>query len=176
MRTLLRRHPWRNRRHDARRRTPRRAGWALLAGVRGACRSMRTSLAAQLHMGVRRHGRRVPFWLWIAEGNAVQNDAPIAEIVEIAASTVPLMERARGLVESIDGWLPVDAIWLTLSDPQSQVYATVGSAGLERPILQYLDRPTVAREIQLAELNQDRPPVAATELPVPVEELPTWAE
>jgi hypothetical protein len=36
-----------------------------------------------------------------------------------------------------------------------------------------LDRPTVAREIQLAELNEDRPPVAVTELPVPIEDLPT---
>ena len=104
------------------------------------------------------------------------NDVPIAEIVEIAASPVPLLERARGLVESLDGWLPVEAIWLTLSDPESHVYATIGSSGLERPVLDYLDRPTVAREIQLAELNQDRPPIAVTELPVPIEELPTWGE
>ncbi|MEW1953429.1 helix-turn-helix transcriptional regulator [Terrabacter sp. NPDC080008] len=104
------------------------------------------------------------------------NDVPIAEIVDIAASTVPLLERARGIVESLDAWLPVEAIWLTLSDPQSHVYATIGSTGLERPVLDYLDRPTVAREIQLAELNKDRPPVAVTELPVPIEELPTWAD
>jgi len=106
----------------------------------------------------------------------VPNDVPIAEIVEIAASTVPLLERARGLVESLDGWLPVEAIWLTLSDPESHVYATIGSSGLERSVLEYLDRPTVAREIQLAELNQDRPPVTVTELPVPIENHPTWAE
>ena len=104
------------------------------------------------------------------------NDVPIAEVVDIDASSVPLLERARGIVESLDGWLPVEAIWLTLSDPESHVYATVGSSGLERPVLEYLDRPSVAREIQLAELNQDRPPIAVTELPVPVEELPTWAE
>jgi DNA-binding CsgD family transcriptional regulator len=34
----------------------------------------------------------------------------------------------------------------------------------------------VAREIQIAELNQDRPPISVTELPVPVDELPTWAD
>ncbi len=106
----------------------------------------------------------------------MQNDEVVAEIVDIAASTVPLLERTRGLVESLDGWLAVDAIWLSLADPESNVYATVGSTGLERPVLEYLDRPTVAREIQLAELNQDRPPIAVTELPVPVEGLPTWAE
>ncbi|WP_374969342.1 response regulator transcription factor [Terrabacter sp. BE26] len=119
---------------------------------------------------------RVRFWLRVAEGNPVLNDVPIAETIDIAASTVPLLERARGLVESLDRWLPVEAIWLTLSDPESHVYATVGSTGLERSVLDYLDRPTVAREIQLAELNQDRPPVAVTELPVPIEDRPTWAE
>ncbi|WP_374969651.1 response regulator transcription factor [Terrabacter sp. BE26] len=104
------------------------------------------------------------------------NDVPITEMIDIAASPVPLLERARGLVESLDRWLPVEAIWLTLSDPGSHVYATVGITGLERPVLDYLDRPTVAREIQLAELNHDRAPVAVTELPVPIENHPTWAE
>ena len=103
-------------------------------------------------------------------------DPPIGDMLEIAASTVPLLERARSLVESLDRWLPVEAIWLTLSDPDSNVYATIGSAGLERSVLEYLDRPTVAQEIQLAELNRKRPPVSVTELPVPVDELPTWAD
>jgi DNA-binding CsgD family transcriptional regulator len=97
-------------------------------------------------------------------------------MLEIAGSTVPLLERAKGLVETLDSWLPVEAIWLTLSDPDSNVYATVGSTGLERPVLDYLDQPSVAREIQLAELNRSRPPVSVTELPVPVDELPTWAD
>jgi DNA-binding CsgD family transcriptional regulator len=79
-------------------------------------------------------------------------------------------------VESLDRWLPVEAIWLTLSDPDSNVYATVGSTGLERPVLDYLDQPSVAREIQLAELNRSRPPVSVRELPVPFDELPTWAD
>ena len=64
---------------------------------------------------------------------------PVAEMLEMAASTVPLLERARGLVQSLDRWLPVDAIWLTLCDPGSDAYATVGSTGLERPVLDYLD-------------------------------------
>ena len=104
------------------------------------------------------------------------DDAPVAEMLEVAASTVPLLERAQTLVEILDRWLTVDAVWLTLSDPASHVYATVGSAGLERPVLDYLSSPSVAHEIQLTELNQARPPVSVTELPVPVDELPTWAD
>lgn len=101
---------------------------------------------------------------------------PVAEILEVAASTMPLLERADALVASVDRWLPADAIWLAVSDPGSTAHATVGSAGLEQPVLDYLDRPSVARAIQLAELNQNRPPITVTELPGPVDERPTWAD
>ncbi|GAA1148710.1 helix-turn-helix transcriptional regulator [Nocardioides aquiterrae] len=106
----------------------------------------------------------------------MRTDPPVAQLLEIAASAVPLLERARGLVETLDGWLAADAIWLTLSDPGSKVYATVGSTGLEQPVLDYLGRQAVARETQLAGLHRNRPPVSVTELPVPMEELPTWAD
>lgn len=106
----------------------------------------------------------------------MRDDPPVAQMLEIVGSTIPLLERAQALVERLDHWLPVDAIWLTLCDPGSNVYATVGSTGLERPVLDYLERPEVARQIQLAELNQNRPPVSVTELPVVLDELPTWAD
>ena len=104
------------------------------------------------------------------------DDLPATEMLTIATSTLPLLQRVRGLLESLERWLPVEATWLALSDPQSNVHTTVGSTGLGQPILDYLDRPSVSREIQLAQLNRSRPPVSVTELPVAVEELPTWAE
>jgi DNA-binding CsgD family transcriptional regulator len=103
-------------------------------------------------------------------------DDPLTEMVAIAASSLPLLERARGLLEMLDRWLPVDATWLTLSDPQSTVYATVGSTGLDRSVLDYLDRPTVAQEIEMVGLNRNRPPVSLGELPVAVDDLASWAE
>ena len=104
------------------------------------------------------------------------DEPPIAQIFEVAASAAPLLERARELVECLDRWLPVEAMWLAVSDPDSNVCATVGSAGLDPSVLEYLDRPSVAREIQLAQLNVNRPPVSVAELPVHRDELPTWAE
>lgn len=106
----------------------------------------------------------------------MQDEPPVAHMLEVAASGAPLLDRARGLVESLDHWLPVEAIWLTLSDPGSNVYATVGSSGLERPVVDYLARRSVAQEIQLARVNMDRPRISVTELPVPVNDLPTWAD
>lgn len=106
----------------------------------------------------------------------MRDDPPAAEMLDIAASTLPLLKRAQGLLDSLERWLPIEATWLALSDPQSNVYATVGSTQLEQPVLDYFDRPSVSRESQLAELNQNRPPVSLTELPIAVDELPTWTE
>ncbi len=68
---------------------------------------------------------------------------PVAAMMDLAASTLPLLDRARGLVQNLDRWLRADAIWLTLCDARSDVYATVGRSGLERPVLDYLgEQPT----------------------------------
>jgi DNA-binding CsgD family transcriptional regulator len=106
----------------------------------------------------------------------MHDDSPFAEMSEIAATTVPLVDRAQGLVDMLDRWLPVEATWLALSDPGSNIYTTVGSTGLGRSVLGYLDRPSVAREIRMANLHRNRSPVSVAELPVPAAELPTWAE
>jgi DNA-binding CsgD family transcriptional regulator len=104
-------------------------------------------------------------------------DVPqVAEVIEIAASTAPLLERAQGLLHWLHRWLPSDAAWLALSDPGSNVYATVGSMGLDRSVVDYLDRPAVGQELQLTGLNRNRPPVNVADLPVPVDEIPTWAD
>jgi DNA-binding CsgD family transcriptional regulator len=106
----------------------------------------------------------------------MRDDSAVAELFEIAASTAPLQERAQGLVERLEHWLPIDATWLALSDPRSDVYTTIGSTGLEGSVLTYLDRPAVAQEIQRAGLNRNQAPVSLAELPVAADDLPTWAD
>jgi DNA-binding CsgD family transcriptional regulator len=106
----------------------------------------------------------------------MRDDQPVAELIDIASSESPLLDRAQALLERLDRWLPVEATWLALSDPASNVYTTVGSTGLDRSVLDYLDRPSVAQEIQQNGLNQNGPPVSVADLQVPADELPTWAE
>lgn len=106
----------------------------------------------------------------------MEDDPPVAEMIEIAASTVPLPERAGGLLQWLERWATFEAAWLALCDPRSNSYTTVGSAGLDPSVLTYLDRPAMAQEIELSGLNRKRPPVSVAELPVPVDELPAWAE
>ena len=100
------------------------------------------------------------------------DEPPVAHVLDIATSAAPLSERARGLVETLDRWLPVEGTWLALSDPASNVHTTVGSSGLERSVLDYLDRPAVAHEIQAAGLNQTRPPVSLKDLPLAAPRAP----
>src|SRR3954447_4926950 len=109
-------------------------------------------------------------------GVDMRDDPPVAEMIEIAASTAPLPERAQGLLQRLNRWVPSDAAWLALCDPQSNVYATVASTGLDRSVIDYLDRPAMAQEIELTGLDRDRPPVSVADLPVPADELPTWAD
>jgi DNA-binding CsgD family transcriptional regulator len=113
---------------------------------------------------------------WLLEGGVVSEGPPVGELLEIASASVPLLERARCLVERLDRWLCVDAIWLTLCDPQSHLYAAVGSAGLERVVLHRLSRPTGASEAPYGERGRSRHAISVTELPAPAEALPTWAD
>jgi DNA-binding CsgD family transcriptional regulator len=106
----------------------------------------------------------------------MRDDPPVAEIMEIVASSTSLTDRARTLLERLDRWVPYDAAWLALTDPRSNVYAPIGSSGLDRSVTAYLDRPAVAQEIELTGLNRDGPPISVADLPIAVDQLPTWAE
>jgi DNA-binding CsgD family transcriptional regulator len=106
----------------------------------------------------------------------MRDDLPVAELMEIAASTAPLRERAQSLVQRLEHWAPSDAAWVALVEPGTKIYARVGSSGLDRSIVRYLDRPAVAQEIELTGLNRDQPPISTAELPMALDELPTWAE
>lgn len=71
------------------------------------------------------------------------DDPPVVQMIEMATSTAPLRERAQGLLETLARFVPSEATWLALSDPLANVHATVGSTGLDGPVLDYLDRPSV---------------------------------
>ncbi len=100
----------------------------------------------------------------------------VHELGEIAVSTAPLRERAQAVLQTLSRCVPSDGAWLALSDPRATVYGTVGSTGLDRSVVDYLDGPSVAEEIRLTGYNRDRPPISVAELAVAPDELPTWAE
>lgn len=103
-------------------------------------------------------------------------DPPVAEMMQIAASSVPLLDRARSVVEELDRWLAVDGIWLTLSDPESNVYAVVGDPGLGRSVLDHPDGPAVGWGTRRDELDRHRAPIRVTGPPVAARQWPPWAD
>jgi DNA-binding CsgD family transcriptional regulator len=52
----------------------------------------------------------------------------------------------------------------------------VSSTGLDQSVVDYLNRPATALEIELTGLNRNGPPVSVADLPVAADQLPTWAE
>lgn len=87
----------------------------------------------------------------------MRDEPPVAAILEMAAASVPLLDRARSLVACLDDWLDVDAIRLTLSGPDRRAHATIESAGLDSAVLRHVLPPPVARGAQVAGLAQDLP-------------------
>jgi DNA-binding CsgD family transcriptional regulator len=101
---------------------------------------------------------------------------PTLELVEIADSTGPVPERAREMLDRLRRLVPFDAAWLAVTDPMSSSYPTVASSDLDESILQYLNGPTVAHDIERAQTVRGRAPLSPSDLPYPAVEVPTWAE
>lgn len=102
--------------------------------------------------------------------------SPALELAEIAASTRPVADRAQEMLASLHRVMPFDAAWLALADPLSGSYTALASSGLDEQALRYLSGPRMARDISLTGIDCARPPLSASDLPYPVEELQTWAE
>jgi DNA-binding CsgD family transcriptional regulator len=99
-------------------------------------------------------------------------DVPLAETAA-SAGTIP--ERAQALLDILRRLVPFDGAWLALADPLGEGYHSLASIGLDRPVVEFLAGPVMARDIEAT--GTDRaPPLSPSDLPYPAEELPTWAE
>lgn len=103
-------------------------------------------------------------------------ETPGLALAEMAASTGPLSERTREMLEMLRRIVPFDAAWLALADPWSSSYTCAASVALDGGTLQYLSGPATARDIELTHTDPARPPLSPSDLPYPAAELPTWAE
>lgn len=106
----------------------------------------------------------------------MEDDPPVRQLSEIATSSVSVRHRARELLETLGGCVASEGMWLAVCDPRSSVYATLGSTGLDQPVVDFLGRPSVGREIRLAGINRPQPPVSLADLPMAADELPTWSD
>src|SRR3954465_5817137 len=101
---------------------------------------------------------------------------PSLEVVEIAASTGPVPDRAQGMVDRLRRLVPFDAAWLASADPMSSSYTSLASTDLDEGTVQYLAGPQMAHDIEVTQTDRARPPLSPSDLPYPAADLPTWAE
>lgn len=97
-------------------------------------------------------------------------------LAETAASTGTTSERARAQLEALHRMVPFDGAWLALADPLGSGYHSLASFNLDGPVVEFLSSPLTARDIEVTGTDRARPPMSPSDLPYPVEELPTWAE
>jgi DNA-binding CsgD family transcriptional regulator len=97
-------------------------------------------------------------------------------LAETAASAATMSERAQALLEVLRRVVPFDGAWLALADPLGRDYHSLASVDLDRPVVDFLSGPLMARDIEVTGTDRARPPLSPSDLPYPAEELATWAE
>jgi DNA-binding CsgD family transcriptional regulator len=92
------------------------------------------------------------------------------------AAAALLAQRDPGMSEALRRLRPYGSAWLALADPDVHSCTSVAGAALDDRTLRYLNGPRTARDIEMTAADRERPPMRPSDLPCPVDELPTWAE
>jgi hypothetical protein len=98
------------------------------------------------------------------------------DLARIALSPVSLEQRAEAVLAVLEGVLPFDAAWLAVRDPELRRHIPVGTSGAAEPLRRGFQAPEADDEVEQLGLNRHRPPMLASELPMPLPESRTWAE
>src|SRR5512133_2959344 len=94
------------------------------------------------------------------------------QLAEIALSPAAMQERAATILETLSGVLTFDAAWLAVRDPEQHRHTPLATIGPADPLRRYFRTPDADDAVEQLGLNHRRPPVLASELPVPLTETP----
>lgn len=118
-----------------------------------------------------------PDWSDVVQRCPMRPVGPLAEMAAVAASSAHLADRARDVVETLSRRAPgFRASWVAVAVPGTSRIVCVTSTGAGRSVVDHLDRPSVAREIERAGLGRGLAPDDVEDPPLALEELPAWAE
>jgi DNA-binding CsgD family transcriptional regulator len=98
------------------------------------------------------------------------------ELTEVAASADTLPRRAEQLLAVLRRVVPFEGAWLALADLHHPVYTTLASADLTGSIVAFFESPAHIRDVEVVGSHRATGPITPSDLPYPVEELPTWAD
>jgi hypothetical protein len=105
-------------------------------------------------------------------------DLPVLrlEFAGIAGARTTLQERAEAVLERLGRFLPFDAAWLAIRDPEQRRHTPLATTGSAEPLRRYFLTPEADAEVDQLDLNRRRPPMLVGEIPIPLPELRAWAE
>jgi hypothetical protein len=69
-----------------------------------------------------------------------------------------------------------DAGWLAVRDPERHRHVPLATTGEAAPLHDYFGRPDADEEVDRLGLNRRRPPMLASEIPMPLSEVRAWAD
>src|SRR4029453_10383375 len=98
------------------------------------------------------------------------------QLARIALGQGSLHERAEAVLAELGRVLPFDAAWLALRDPELRRHSPLATAGAAEPLRRFFQTPLADDEVELLGLNRRRPPMLASESPIPLPELRAWAD
>jgi hypothetical protein len=98
------------------------------------------------------------------------------QLARIALGPGTLHERAQAILGELGKVLPFDAAWIGVRDPELRRHSPLATAGAAEPLRRYFQTPVADAELELLGLNRNRPPMLASEIPVPLPELHAWAD
>jgi GAF domain-containing protein len=98
------------------------------------------------------------------------------ELARIAITPDDLQERAAAILQVLGQVLPYDAAWLAVRDPEHRQHTPLATAGPAEQLRRNFRRPDADDEVEQLGLNRHRPPMLASEIPVPLTESRSWAE
>jgi hypothetical protein len=99
-----------------------------------------------------------------------------SDITEIAGSAGAVEQRAQELLEPLHRLVPYVAAWIAVRDPETRRHRPVGRDGDTVPLERYVARPDADDELEQFRMNRRRPPVRASDVPVPLSETIAWGE
>jgi hypothetical protein len=98
------------------------------------------------------------------------------EFAGIAGSSATVQERAAEILQRLERILAFDAGWLALRDPEGVRHVPLAMTGTAAPLRDYFGRPEAEEEVDQLGLNGRRPPMLASEIPIPLDEVRAWAD
>ncbi|MHA3700840.1 hypothetical protein ACXR2U_01535 [Jatrophihabitans sp. YIM 134969] len=98
------------------------------------------------------------------------------ELAALVSSCSTVEDRARAVLQQLGERLPFDAGWLAVRDPERRLHTPLATVGATAPLRAYFARPDADDEVERLGLNGRRPPMLATEVPVPLSDVAAWAD